>query len=292
MAKVEKASQGPGAPDVAERVRQFERDGYVVARGMFSAGEMRDFIAECHSFEGRARVRAEPNSKGSMQFYSELFRGSERIRRFITQQTLLDFVTPITGPDLWVRWDQAVAKGPQSGVFAWHTDTGYDLLPQPHFEVWIALSENRADNGGLCVIPGSHKRRQRHRRIDNHMVAVGSERFDAADSGRVFIDAEPGDVVLFSSLLLHKTYENTTTTSRWAYIAEMLKLGDFDPTVKPPYFVAARNGRPACEFVDSLACARSPVQIIKTLPLALRHRVGAPLIKRIKATLKPPSASA
>ena len=60
---------------------------------MFSAHEMRDFIAECHSFEGRATERAEPNSRGSMQFYSELFRKSELIRRFITQRTLLEFVT-------------------------------------------------------------------------------------------------------------------------------------------------------------------------------------------------------
>jgi ectoine hydroxylase-related dioxygenase (phytanoyl-CoA dioxygenase family) len=292
MAMVGTAKADAGSPEVAERVRQFERDGYVVARGMFSANEMRDFIAECHSFEGKAKDRAEPNSKGSMQFYSELFRKSELIRRFVTQRTLIDFVAPIAGPDLWLRWDQAVAKGPQSGVFAWHTDTGYDLLPQPHFEVWIALSESRADNGGLYVVPGSHKQRQRHRRIDNHMVALDSERYDAADSGKLCVEASAGDVILFSSLLLHKTYENTTTNSRWAYVAEMLKLGDFDPTITPPYFVVARNGEPACEFVESLACARDPVQIVKTLPLALRHRVGKPLVKRIRAALKSSSASA
>lgn len=292
MAMVGTVDKSPGAPEVTERVRQFERDGYVVARGLFSADEMRDFIAECHSFEGRAKDRAEPNSKGSMQFYSELFRKSELIRRFVTQRTLIDFVAPIAGPDLWLRWDQAVAKGPQSGVFAWHTDTGYDLLPQPHFEVWIALSESRADNGGLYVVPGSHKQRHRHRRIDNHMVARHSERYDAADSGKVCVEAEAGDVILFSSLLLHKTYENTTTNSRWAYVAEMLRLGDFDPTITPPYFVVARDGEPACEFVESLACARDPVQIVKTLPLALRHRVGKPLVKRLRAALKPSTANA
>lgn len=274
-----------------ERVRQFERDGFVVARGMFGADEMRDFIAACQSFEGKAADRAEPNSRGAMQFYSELFRKSKLIRRFITQPSLLDFLTPITGPDLWVRWDQAVAKGPGSGVFAWHTDAGYDRLPQPHFEVWIALSENRADNGGLWVIPGSHKQRHRHQFIDNHMVAVGSERYDAADSGKVFVEADAGDVVLFSSLLLHKTYENTTARARWAYVAEMLKLSDFDPTIAPPYFVAARDGKPACEFVDSLACARDPAQIVKTLPLALRHHIARPLAKRLRSALKPAPAN-
>jgi ectoine hydroxylase-related dioxygenase (phytanoyl-CoA dioxygenase family) len=282
---------GTGLLQASDQARQFERDGYIVSRGMFSPEEMREFIAECQSFEGKAPDRPEPNSKGSMRFYSEIFRKSERVRRFITQRTLVDFLTPIAGPDLWVRWDQAVQKGPESGVFPWHTDTGYDLLPQPHFEVWIALTESRADNGGLWVVPGSHKQRHRHRRIDNHMVAIGGERYDAADSGKVFVEANVGDVILFSSLLLHKTYENTTTNSRWAYVAEMLKLGDYDPTTKPPYFVVSRDGKTACEFVDNLACARDPAQIVKTLPLALRHRIGKPLLKRVRAVLKPHAVS-
>ncbi len=270
----------------AFRAAQFESDGYVVARSMFSPGEMRDFIKECQSFEGKASDRSEPNSKGTMQFYSEIFRRSEPVRRFITQQTLIDFLTPIAGPDLWVRWDQAVAKGPGSGAFPWHTDTGYDLLPQPHFEVWIALTESHRDNGGLCVIPGSHKVPHKHKRVDNHMVALGAERYDPPGSGKVFIDAEQGDVVLFSSLLLHKTYGNTTAKSRWAYVAEMLKLGDYDPTVKAPYFIAARNGRAAGEFVERLDCADDPAQIVKTLTLALRHRVAGPLARRLRSAFK------
>ena len=271
---------------VTERATQFDRDGYIVSRGMFTPTEMRDFIAECWSFEVKGSHRPEPNSKGTMQFYSEIFRRSELVRRFITQKTLIDFLVPITGPDLWMRWDQAVAKGPGSGVFAWHTDTGYDLLPQPHFEVWIALSESRPDNGGLWVVPGSHKVRQRHRRVGKHLEAIGSERYDAPDGGKLFIEANEGDVILFSSLLLHKTYENTTEKSRWAYVGEMLKLGDYDPTSKPPYFVVAKDGKPACEFVDALACSSDPAQIVKTLPLALRHRFGGPLVRRIRAALK------
>lgn len=277
--------------DAAQRARLFAQEGYVVARRMFSRDDMRDFIDEIRSFEHRADNRAEPNSKGRMQFYSELYRRSALVRQFITQQSLIDFVGPIAGPDLWVRWDQAVAKNPGSGVFPWHTDAGYDLLPQPHFEIWIALSQSRRDNGGLCVIPGSHKQRHRHRRVGTHMVAIGSERHDAAGANRVWVEADVGDVVVFSSLLLHKTYENVASDARWAYVAEVLKLGDFDPTSKPPYFVLARAGKAVGEFVQQLDCARDPVQIARTLPLALRHRVAGPLLRKLKAALKPVVAS-
>ncbi len=264
---------------------QFAKDGFVVSRRMFSPEQMRDFIAEIQSFEHKSD-RAEPLDQGGMRFFSDIFRQSELIQRFITEPALIDFLTRIAGPDLWVRWDQAVAKGPHSGVFAWHQDNGYNRLPQQHYQVWIALSEMRKDNGGLWLVPGSHKHRIPHARAANHFAAVGSDRYDDPDSGRVFIEADAGDVVIFSSLTLHKTYENVTEKSRWAYVAEVMRLSDFDPTVKPPYFVAARDGRSVCEFVDKLACARDPRQIVKTLPLALRRRVFGPLLRKLRAAVK------
>lgn len=287
MDVVEATPAGATSNAAAQRVRQFERDGYVVARGMFSRADMQEFIDECRGFEHRSDGRPEPNSQGSMHFYSELFRRSERVRQFLTQQRLIDFIRPIAGPDLWLRWDQAVAKNPGSGVFPWHTDKGYDRLPQPHFEVWFALSQSRKDNGGLCVIPGSHRQRHRHRLVGNHMVALGSDRYDRADANREWVQADVGDVIVFSSLLLHKTYENVAVDARWAYVAEVLKLGDFDPTINPPYFVLARDGRAVGQFVERLACASDPLQIAKTLPLALRHRFAGPLKRRLRAALKP-----
>jgi hypothetical protein len=270
--------------------RQFDKEGFVVSRRMFSPEQMRDFIAEIQSFELKSD-RAEPLDQGGMRFYSDIFRKSELIRRFITQPALIDFLSCIAGPDLWVRWDQAVAKGPDSGVFAWHQDNGYNRLPQQHYQVWIALSEMRKDNGGLWLVPGSHRQRIPHGRVANHFAAVGSDRYDDPDSGRVFIEAEAGDVVVFSSLTLHKTYENVTARSRWAYVAEVMRSSDFDPTIKPPYFVAARDGRPVCEFVDHLSCSRDPRQIVKTLPLLLRYRVLGPLTRKIRAMVKAKKAA-
>jgi hypothetical protein len=291
MVKTSLEKNANGAAASSAMARQFDSDGFVVSRRMFSPEQMRDFIAEIQSFE-RQSDRAEPLDQGGMRFYSDIFRRSGLIRRFITQPALIDFLSRVAGPDLWVRWDQAVAKGPNSGVFAWHQDNGYNRLPQQHYQVWIALSEMKKDNGGLWLVPGSHKQRLPHGRIANHFAAVGSDRYDDPDSGRVFIEAEAGDVVIFSSLTLHKTYENVTANSRWAYVAEVMRLGDFDPTIKAPYFLAARDGRPAGEFVDSLACSRDLRQIVKTLPLALRHRVLGPLWRKLRAAFRPQRAPA
>jgi Phytanoyl-CoA dioxygenase (PhyH) len=286
MSEVSTLERGSRTLARGELARQFDKDGYVVCRGLFNQTQMQDFIAEIQSFEQKSQ-KAEPLDQGQMRFYSDIFRKSELIRRFITKRQLIDFLVQVAGPDLWVRWDQAVAKGPHSGVFAWHQDNGYNRLPQQHYQVWIALSEMTQDNGGLWLVPGSHKRHLRHERVANHFEAAGADRYDAPDSGKVFIEAEAGDVVVFSSLTLHKTYENVTANPRWAYVAEVMQLGDFDPTIKPPYFLAAKNGQPVCEFVDTLACSRDPRQIMKTLPLAMRHRIVGPLSRKLRAAFKP-----
>jgi ectoine hydroxylase-related dioxygenase (phytanoyl-CoA dioxygenase family) len=189
---------------------------------------------------------------------------------------------PILGPDFWVRWDQAVEKGPHSGVFPWHQDNGYNNLYDEHYQLWIALSEMTPENGGLWVVPGSHRKKIPHRRIGKHMEAEGSARYDAPDADKVFIKAEQGDVVLFSSLMLHKTYENVTTAARWAYVAEYMRSDCYDPTVAKPYFNAARDGKPFPVFTNSLPGSRSLYQRLRYMPRVLRERAGATL-RRLKS---------
>jgi hypothetical protein len=250
--------------------QRFQQEGYVVARGMFSAPEMQRFIAEVRGSE-ESRRGSESLDEGQMRFYSNIFQENGTIRSFITHQAIIDFLTPVVGPDMWVRWDQAVAKGPRSGVFPWHQDNGYNRLPTEHFQLWIALSEMTPENGGLWIVPGSHKRRLRHRKIGRHMEADDSRRYDAPDAAKTFISAAAGDVVLFSSLALHKTYENATDRARWAYVAEFMRSSDFDPTVRRPYFNAARDGKPYPLFTATLPGARDARQRLRTLPLATRH---------------------
>ena len=73
----------------------------------------------------------------------------------------------------------------------------------------------------------------------------------------VMVEADPGDVVVFSSRMLHMTTPNTTDAVRWAYVLEYMRLADVDPFVPGRRFVAARGGRSAPAFVDALASERS-----------------------------------
>ena len=64
------------------------------------------------------------------------------------------------------------------------------------------------------------------------------------------IGANPGDVVIFSSLLPHATPPNTGDVHRWAYVLEYLPLRAPDRSVLPLHLVVRRDGRTGPVFAD------------------------------------------
>ena len=48
--------------------------------------------------------------KGDLKFHALIMHRSEKLRTFISQQKIIDFLKQFAGPDIWVRWDQAVEK--------------------------------------------------------------------------------------------------------------------------------------------------------------------------------------
>ena len=114
-----------------------------------------------------------------------------------------------------------------------------------------------ADNGGLWVVPGSHKGLLKFEKDDSHVVYKGNT------DNKVFISAEPGDVVIFSSYLLHSTTPNITQNSRWAYVVEYMKLGDIDPNVDAPYLQVAKNSKPQLAYLDNLPGKNSLRNVLK-----------------------------
>jgi hypothetical protein len=221
----------------------FRQHGYTKVPGFFSKLEMDSLINEIRTADPKSPQPSQLN-KGEMLFYNNLFFGSERIQNFITQPRLVDFLIQVIGPDFWVRWDQAVFKGPGAGAFPWHQDNAYNRLRVEHFQLWIALSKMTAERGGLWFVPGSHKKGPLP-----HIKIGRFKSFAGSTENSVCVDAEIGDIVLFSSYMLHYTSPNVSNEDRWAYVVEYMSLDDHDPYKKPPFFIAARKGKPDPGFV-------------------------------------------
>ncbi len=230
-----------GAGSTAAR---FAATGYVELPGLLDADEVRSLLDEVRSAEPRDPG---PNelSLGGMEFASNLFYRSGRLQALVTDPRIVGPVQAILGPDVWCRWDQAVRKSPGAGWFPWHQDNGYTQLDAEHVQVWVALTRSGADNGGLRLSPGPERRLRHHRWVGHHV------RMDEPESS-VALEAEPGDVVVFSSFLPHATAPNETTADRWVYVAEYLPCAEADPAVPPPHLVVASSSG-ATGFVDLTA---------------------------------------
>lgn len=212
----------------------FAVDGYVHVPGQFSPAEVGRLRAAIERAPERD-VGPNPLTLQTMRFASNLFYGSAELRALLSSAAVLGPVRQILNEDSWVRWDQAVWKGPGAPLFPWHQDNGYTELDAEHVQVWLALTEMNDANGGLMVVPGGHRSRLAHRWVGNHVQCYTTQ--EAALQGAISIDAQPGDLVIFSSFLPHATAPNTTADTRLAYVAEYLPCSVDDPSVPGPHFV-------------------------------------------------------
>ena len=224
---------------------EFKKNGFIYLKNVFSKDEITQLQADLKE-AAATKSGDDVLDKGNLKFHALLMHRSEKIRTFISQAKIIDLLSPLAGPDIWVRWDQAVEKQPGAGTFPWHQDNQYSQLKNQHFQFWVSMTSMTADNGGLWVVPGSHKGLLKFENDDSHVVYKGNT------DNKVFISAEPGDVVIFSSYLLHSTTPNITQNSRWAYVVEYMQTGTIDPYIDAPYLVVAKNGKSHLEYVDAL----------------------------------------
>ncbi len=259
--------------------QRFKKDGYVLIKNFFSKEEIATLISDIRETSNK-KAKADILDVGNLQFHALLMHKNEKLREFISQPKIVDFLTPFMGPNIWVRWDQAVEKRPGAGTFPWHTDNSYSGLKDTHFQFWVSLTKMTKENGGIWLMPGTHKKKIKHTHDGNHTVA----QIEGVED--TFIDAEIGDVVLFSSRLLHSTTPNTTDESRWAYVIEYMKADHPDPFIEPPYLNIATNGKPALSYVDELASQKSLKNRIK---YAKAHLRGHTYEAKKKSQQKPAS---
>ena len=274
---------------MSDHAAEFRERGYTVARGFFTKAEAAGMLEEAER-RMRDADTYDPLSQNGMVFTQNVFKQSVKCQQFISQQRIVDFLKPIAGGDLWVRWDQAVTKFPGGGVFRWHQDNGYNGLLTEHYQLWVALTETRNQNGGLWLAPGSHKRGfLPHADVDKAQIE-----FEGDVGESLCVDANIGDMIVFSSFMLHRTGPNEADTKRVAYVAEYMPYSDYDFGLKGPYLMVAQNGISNPHFVNWQPGTLSlKNQLLYVAPRARRFVRNVKRVQRaVRAALRPPAARA
>jgi ectoine hydroxylase len=160
----------PGAPGpvAAKDLQGFERDGFLTVDQLITPDEVAVYHAELDRLIADPAVRAdersivEPKSQKVRSVF-EVHRISEVYARLVSDERVVGRARQILGSDVYVHQSRINVKpGFGASGFYWHSDFetwhAEDGMPNIRaVSVSIALTENHDTNGGLMIMPGSHK---------------------------------------------------------------------------------------------------------------------------------------
>ncbi|MDX3752194.1 ectoine hydroxylase [Streptomyces sp. AK08-02] len=162
-----------GAPDTpgpftAADLMAYERDGFRALDRLLDDDEVPLYRAELERLIADPAVRAdersiiEPKSKEIRSVF-EVHRLSEVFAQLVRDERVVGRARQLLGSDVYVHQSRINVKpGFGAGGFYWHSDFetwhAEDGLPNMRtVSVSIALTENLDTNGGLMIMPGSHR---------------------------------------------------------------------------------------------------------------------------------------
>lgn len=204
-----------------EQADSYTDDGYVVIPEVFDVTALARMQAEIDPVQKRATAalhRLNPGREPPFIIAKHLVSHSDWLRRLCSTGVIPMIAADIIAPAVRLYWDQAVYKDPAvSRAFEWHQDNGTTfILPQHYITCWIAMTDATEETGCLSVATGLHKRGTlRHWRSDRGWVCL-----EEAPTSCVSVPMRAGDMAVFSSVTVHKTFSNRSSATRKAYVVQ------------------------------------------------------------------------
>ena len=198
---------------------RFRDVGWFLAPEVFTAAECDEALE--HIERSAFELALGDAGDGPLSYRPMMHLTSPELTAVATDPRWAPIVLPLLGTgDARLYWEQAVAKPPQARTeLPWHQDNGYTpLVPEEYVTCWLALDDAHEGNGCLWVIPGSHQQGTlRHENDGASPFRVGHQG-PAADG--VAVPVPKGSVLVFSSLLMHRSGPNATDEARRAWILQ------------------------------------------------------------------------
>ncbi|MEV4948806.1 ectoine hydroxylase [Streptomyces sp. NPDC053755] len=155
---------GRGGPGL----ESYERDGFLAQPDLLTDDEVAVYKGELDRLIADPAVREDERSivepkSGSVRSVFEVHRISEVFARLVRDERVVGRAREILGSDVYVHQSRINVKpGFGASGFYWHSDFetwhAEDGLPRMRtVSVSIALTENHDTNGGLMIMPGSHR---------------------------------------------------------------------------------------------------------------------------------------
>ncbi|MFF3945583.1 ectoine hydroxylase [Streptomyces sp. NPDC001902] len=161
---------GPGTsgPIQPSALRDFDRDGFLPVDAIIGPEDVARYRAELERLCADPAVRADERSiveakSQDIRSVFEVHKISPVFAELVRDPRVVGRARQILGSDVYVHQSRINVKpGFGASGFYWHSDFetwhAEDGLPRMRtVSVSIALTENHATNGGLMIMPGSHR---------------------------------------------------------------------------------------------------------------------------------------
>jgi ectoine hydroxylase-related dioxygenase (phytanoyl-CoA dioxygenase family) len=211
--------RAPVASLSAAQREAFREQGFFSLGKPFTPSALAEIAAEYD------RLLARPmkiGSEGETPFdYVPLLQlQSPALRRLAASPALVEPLLELLGPDVRLYWDQAVAKAPgTTSETPWHQDNGYGAVePAEYVTTTLALDPMTRENGCLWIQPGSHQGGARAHRDTGGFFQVGYE----GDESGVACEMEAGELLVFSSLTMHRAGPNPSAGPRRSWVIQFI----------------------------------------------------------------------
>lgn len=216
--------------EIKQAVEAFERDGYYVVRALMSPVQVNalvelidrslspalapvEFEADVH-YPGAPSSRSAPGGHTPRRLLHAF--GRDALFQDVAKHSKVIALLKVLMGSEAIRLSQnhhncVMTKHPGfSSVTSWHQDIRYWRFDRRELvSTWLALGPENAHNGGLLVIPGSHKQDFELGQFDASLF-LRPDLEDNADllAKAVTVELQAGDMLFFHSRTLHAAGQN------------------------------------------------------------------------------------
>lgn len=202
-----------------EQVAAFQRDGYLLVRGLYDAGEIAEIarwtqeVAESPETPGRDWKYFETSAADGARILCRIENfvpHHEGFGALITRRKMQQAVSELFGEEAVLFKDKINFKLPGGDGFREHQDAqaGWLDYASLHITAMVAIDATNEANGSLEMIPGLH----RQGLVGPLWAPLTDEHTGSAKY--VAVHCQPGDAVFFDSFAPHRSAPNRTDRAR------------------------------------------------------------------------------
>ncbi len=207
------------------QIEQVERDGYFVARGLFSPEEIstirETFMRQNENgpIPGMSEIKTEYTKADPLSFYPRMMHPHEHQEyevgplalRYMLDARLYGILKTLMRDEPVAVQSMFYFKPAGARGQAMHQDNYYlRVSPGTCMAAWIAVDDADFDNGGMMVVPGTHTREVICPKQADRTKYFTSELVEIPGLEPQPIELKAGDVLFFNGSLVHGSSPNAS----------------------------------------------------------------------------------